>query len=67
MENTCTLSGSAELKELKISQFVLGGVDGFGLVSCGSNVNHVDEILDELVVLSSNGAVDFQSAKHPFD
>ncbi|AIK41125.1 Uncharacterised protein [Brucella anthropi] len=45
----------------------LGGVDEFEPVSCGSNMNHADEALGELVVSSSNGAVDFQSAKHPFD
>ena len=46
---------------------ILGGVDEFEPVSCGSNMNHADEALGELVVSSSNGAVDFQSAKHPFD
>lgn len=46
---------------------LLGGVDEFEPVSCGSNMNHADEALGELVVSSSNGAVDFQSAKHPFD
>jgi len=46
---------------------LLGGVDEFEPLSCGSNMNHADEALGELVVSSSNGAVDFQSAKHPFD
>lgn len=44
-----------------------GGVDAFEPVSCGSNMNHADEAPGELVVSSSYGAVDFQSAKHPFD
>ncbi len=30
-------------------------------------MNHTDETLGELVVSGGNGAVDFQSAKHPFD
>ena len=52
---------------MPFSVFKLGSVDEFEPVSCGGNMNHADETLGELVVSGGNGAVDFQSAKHPFD
>jgi len=60
-------SETASVPPTEASTGSLGGVDEFEPVSCGSNMNHADEALGELVVSSSNGAVDFQSAKHPFD
>lgn len=59
--------GTLNANDLLGPSIPLGGVDEFEPVSCGSNMNHADEALGELVVSSSNGAVDFQSAKHPFD
>ncbi len=52
---------------LHFSPMLLGSVDDFEPVSCGGNMNHADETLGELVVSGGNGAVDSQSAEHPFD
>lgn len=45
----------------------LGGVDKFEPVSCGSDVDHAEEALGELVITGGDGAVDFQATEKAFD
>ncbi len=45
----------------------LGGVDKFEPVPCGSDVDHAEEALGELVIAGGDGAVDFQAAEEAFD
>jgi len=45
----------------------LGGVDKFEPVSCGSDVDHAEEALGELVIAGGDGAVDFQATEKAFD
>lgn len=45
----------------------LGGVDKFEPVSGGSEMDHSEEAVGQLIVSGGDGAVDLEVSEHPFD